>query len=139
MTQNDENDSNDMVESNATNEGNEGDKELGPTADQISDLADDFATAETNGASGSRDPGRAPRPGDPDFRIRDEWNGRTIYLPDGVVNDVDLLYQELNLKYQREYQKKLPKNELFYPAIFQAALNDPQTVREILNLEGKTS
>jgi len=57
-----------------------------------------------------------------------------MYLPDGLVDDMQLRYSELNVEWQREHGEELPKNAEFYPAVIRAALND-STVAEELGID----
>jgi len=45
-----------------------------------------------------------------------------MYLPEGLVGDLQLRYSELNVEWRREYDDDLPKNDQFYPAVIRAAL-----------------
>ena len=74
-------------------------------------------------------------PGDEGFVLREDWNGRTIYLPDDVVDDLDIQYSEVNVEWQREHGEQLPKNERFYPALVRAAINET-TIEAELGLDG---
>ena len=57
-----------------------------------------------------------------------------MYLPEELVSDLQLRYQELNLQWRREYDEDLPKNDQFYPAVVRAALEET-TVEAQLPLE----
>ncbi|TKX36631.1 HNH endonuclease [Halorubrum sp. CGM4_25_10-8A] len=70
-------------------------------------------------------------PGDEGFVLREDWNGRTIYLPDDVVDDLDIRYSEVNVEWQREHGEQLPKNERFYPALVRAAINETSLEEEL--------
>ncbi|WP_144927890.1 HNH endonuclease [Halorubrum salsamenti] len=70
-------------------------------------------------------------PGDEGFVLREDWNGRTIYLPDDVVDDLDIRYSEVNVEWQREHGEQLPKNERFYPALVRAAINETTIEAEL--------
>lgn len=60
-----------------------------------------------------------------------------IYLPDELVEDLQLRYAELNLEYRRKRGEDLPKNQVFYPAVIQAVLGE-STIRESIDaLEDK--
>jgi hypothetical protein len=54
-----------------------------------------------------------------------------MYLPDGLVEDMQLRYSELNVEWQREHGEELPKNAKFYPAVIRAALNDSTVAQEL--------
>jgi len=70
-------------------------------------------------------------PGDEGFVLREDWNGRTIYLPDDVVDELDIRYSEVNVEWQREHGEQLPKNERFYPALVRAAINETSIELEL--------
>lgn len=70
-------------------------------------------------------------PDDEGFVLREDWNGRTIYLPDDVVDDLDIRYSEVNVEWQREHGEQLPKNERFYPALVRAAINETSIEEEL--------
>lgn len=57
-----------------------------------------------------------------------------MYLPDDLVDDLQLRYSELNVQWRRKHGEDLPKNERFYPAVVRAALGDA-TIEEELGLE----
>lgn len=54
-----------------------------------------------------------------------------MYLPDGLVSDMQLRYSELNVEWRREHDDDLPKNEVFYPAVIRAALEGTSIRAEI--------
>ncbi|WP_336134232.1 hypothetical protein [Natronomonas amylolytica] len=111
-------------------------EKLGGIAGRFGDDADTTDTQETNEMTETSETTGTPVPGDDEFRIREHWNGRTVYLPDGVVDDLDIRYQELSLEWQREYGEQLPKNERFYPAVVEAAL-EGTSVRSCLGLDDR--
>lgn len=63
--------------------------------------------------------------------VRDRKNVN-MYLPDELVEDLQLRYAELNLEYRRERGEDMPKNQVFYPAVIQAALGE-STIRESID------
>jgi Mor family transcriptional regulator len=73
-------------------------------------------------------------PGDEGFVLRENWNGRRIYLSDDDVNELDIRYSEVNVEWQREHGEQLPKNEKFYPAVIRAGLSGT-SIEEELGLE----
>ena len=88
-------------------------------------------TGETIETSDTTDP---LGPDDEGFVLREDWNGRTIYLPDDDVNELDIRYSEVNVQWQREHGEQLPKNERFYPAVIRAGLSGT-SIEEELGLE----
>ncbi|MDB2242677.1 HNH endonuclease [Halorubrum ezzemoulense] len=87
-----------------------------------SETAETIETTETTDTLG---------PGDEGFVLREDWNGRTIYLPDDVVDDIDIRYSEANVEWQRAHGEQLPKNERFYPAVIRAGLNGTSIEKEL--------
>lgn len=85
-------------------------------------------TSETTETTGADD---KLGPGDEGFVLREDWNGRTIYLPDDVVDDLDIRYSEVNVEWQRKHGEQLPKNERFYPALVRAAINETSIEEEL--------
>jgi hypothetical protein len=57
-----------------------------------------------------------------------------MYLPDGLVDNLQLRYSELNVQWRREHGEDLPKNDQFYPAVIEAALQDT-SIEDELGLE----
>jgi hypothetical protein len=51
--------------------------------------------------------------------IKDEWNGRTIYIPDGVLDEMEDIYLESQLKLRKAGQDEFKKNRHFYPLLVQ--------------------
>jgi hypothetical protein len=88
-------------------------------------------TSETTEMSEMTETSSALGPGDEGFVLRDDWNGRTIYLPDDVVDDLDIRYSEVNVEWQRKHGEQLPKNERFYPALVRAAINETSIEEEL--------
>ena len=56
-----------------------------------------------------------------------------MYLPEQLVDELQLRYSELNVKWRREHGEDMPKNAEYYPAVIRASLNDT-TVAEELDL-----
>lgn len=54
-----------------------------------------------------------------------------MYLPEDLHEDLDIRFDELNLKHKREHGEGLQKNRDYYPAVVEAALSD-ESVEEIL-------
>ena len=106
-----------------------------------SEMTETTEATETTGTTETSETIETPEttdtlgPGDEGFVLREDWNGRTIYLPDDVVDDLDIRYSEVNVEWQREHGEQLPKNERFYPALVRAAINET-TIEAELGLNG---
>jgi hypothetical protein len=99
-----------------------------------SQSAETTETPDTTSTSETIETGETtetPSPGDEEFVLREHWNGRTIYLPDDVVDDLDLAYKRCSVKWQEQRGGELPKNERFYPAVVRAALNQTSVEAEL--------
>ena len=68
---------------------------------------DSTSTSETNATSKTK------------TNIKDEWNGRTIYIPDGVLDEMEDTYLESQLKLRKAGQDEFKKNRHFYPLLVQ--------------------
>jgi hypothetical protein len=51
--------------------------------------------------------------------IKDEWNGRTIYIPDDVLDEMEDTYLESQLKLRKAGKDEFKKNRHFYPLLVQ--------------------
>jgi len=89
---------------------------------------DDAETSEES------EPSKSPESSENSETVRSRKNVN-MYLPDGLVDDMQLRYSELNVQWQREHGEELPKNAEFYPAVLRAALGDT-TIAEELGLGG---
>jgi hypothetical protein len=54
--------------------------------------------------------------------IKQEWNGRTIYVPDGILDELEDTYLESQLKLRKAGQDEFKKNRHFYPLLVQFGL-----------------
>lgn len=132
------------------------DDELGETSDLLEDSADAFGggggitdretggtpdTPETTETSGTGDTPETPEtpetlePGDDGFRFDEQWNSRTIHLPDDVLADLDQAYKRLDVKWSAEHGEDLPKTAEYYPAVIRVALEHMDEVADELGLE----
>ena len=71
------------------------------------ETTDSTSTSETNKTSKTK------------TNIKDEWNGRTIYIPDGVLDEMEDTYLESQLKLRKAGQDEFKKNRHFYPLLVQ--------------------
>ena len=62
--------------------------------------------------------------------IKEEWNGRTIYVPDDLLEGLEDAYLETQLALRKEGVSEFRKNRHFYPLLVQfgvEALTDADT------------
>ncbi|GAB3421381.1 hypothetical protein GCM10027435_25100 [Haloparvum alkalitolerans] len=71
------------------------------------DTTESTSTSETNETSKTK------------TNIKDEWNGRTIYIPDDVLDEMEDTYLESQLKLRKAGQDEFKKNRHFYPLLVQ--------------------
>ena len=70
--------------------------------------------------------------------IKDEWNGRTIYIPDGILDDLEDTYLESQLKLRKAGRNEFKKNRHFYPLLVQFGLEalsdaDADEIQDLLS------
>ncbi len=56
-----------------------------------------------------------------------------MYLPESIINEMGIRFDELNARHKREHGRGMEKNRDFYPALIEAALSDT-TIEEELGL-----
>ena len=100
----------------------------------MTETTETTTTTETGETIETSDTTDTLGPDDEGFVLREDWNGRTIYLPDDDVDELDIRYSEVNVQWQREHGEQLPKNERFYPAVIRAGLSGT-SIEEELGLE----
>jgi len=101
------------IEGNYEDEGDEADSsersggsETGETS-ASTETTESTSTSETNETSATK------------ANIKDEWNGRTIYIPDDVLDEMEDTYLESQLKLRKAGQDEFKKNRHFYPLLVQ--------------------
>jgi len=112
------------TESGETTETTETTSSSNATTEQSAEMSETTGRTETSESSKTTETSEMPAPGDEGFQLREHWNGRTLYLPDDVVDDLDLRYKQCSIKWQQQRGGELPKNERFYPAVVRAALRE---------------
>ncbi len=73
----------------------------------LTETTESTSTSETNETSKTK------------TNIKDEWNGRTIYIPDDVLDEMEDTYLESQLKLRKAGQDEFKKNRHFYPLLVQ--------------------
>jgi len=88
---------------------------MGETAEPTSSTG----TRESSGTSKTNRTSKNERNED---KYQDEWNGRTIYVPDGILDDMEDTYLESQLTLRKAGQNEFKKNRHFYPLLVQFGL-----------------
>lgn len=80
-------------------------------------------TTETSSSTGTQET-NSPRETKETSKtnIKDEWNGRTIYIPDNILDDLEDTYLESQLKLRKAGRDEFKKNRHFYPLLVQFGL-----------------
>ena len=101
-------------------EGNYDDDEEAEETNETSEVTETTETSsstgtqETNSLSETKETNRT--------NIKEEWNGRTIYIPDGILDDMEDTYLESQLKLRKAGRDEFKKNRHFYPLLVQFGL-----------------
>lgn len=92
-----------------------------------SETLNDSSTSKTSSSSNSEKTSNTSK-STKSVRQRRNVN---MYLPDELVDELQLRYAELNVQYRREHGDDMPKNSVYYPAVIRAALNDTTVQNEL--------
>ena len=101
-------------------EGNYEDESDGVDSGETSDVSEPMATSsstETTGSNSTDGTNKTNKTSETKTNIKDEWNGRTIYIPDDVLDEMEDLYLESQLKLRKAGQDEFKKNRHFYPLL----------------------
>ena len=88
----------------------------GAAPSETTALTETQETSETNGMNGTNEVNETKT------NIKQEWNGRTIYIPDRVLDDMEDTYLESQLKLRKAGFSEFKKNRHFYPLLVQFGL-----------------
>lgn len=79
-------------------------------------------TTETSSSSETQETNSLNETNETKRNIKEEWNGRTIYVPDGILEELEDTYLESQLKLRKAGQDEFKKNRHFYPLLVQFGL-----------------
>ena len=108
----------------------EADASTGSETVETSDASETSKRAETAETSESEETAESEKSSG---TVRERKNVN-MYLPEDLVDDLQLRYSELNVEWRRRHGEDMPKNEEFYPAAIEAALGD-SSIEEELGLD----
>jgi hypothetical protein len=83
---------------------------------EVSETVDTSSSTETTGSTSTSETNKTSKT---KTNIKDEWNGRTIYIPDDVLDEMEDTYLESQLKLRKAGQDEFKKNRHFYPLLVQ--------------------
>ncbi|MFC5973819.1 hypothetical protein ACFPYI_21055 [Halomarina salina] len=101
--------------------GIEGNYEEGDEADssETSDVSETVESSSSTETTESTSTSETNETSKTKTNIKDEWNGRTIYIPDDVLDEMEDTYLESQLKLRKAGQDEFKKNRHFYPLLVQ--------------------
>jgi uncharacterized membrane protein YfhO len=96
----------------------------GNYADGENDEEKSDATSETNASNSTNETTEVTETssGDSVTNVKEEWNGRTIYVPDDVLDALENTYLETQLTLRKSDVNQFKKNRHFYPVLVQFGL-----------------
>ena len=83
---------------------------------EVSETVETSSSTETTGSTSTSETNETSKT---KTNIKDEWNGRTIYIPDGVLDEMEDIYLESQMKLRKAGQDEFKKNRHFYPLLVQ--------------------
>jgi hypothetical protein len=83
---------------------------------EVSETVETSSSTETTESSSTSETSETSKT---KTNIKDEWNGRTIYIPDDVLDEMEDTYLESQLKLRKAGQDEFKKNRHFYPLLVQ--------------------
>ncbi|WP_114578743.1 hypothetical protein [Saliphagus sp. LR7] len=107
------------IEGNYQNEDDETDPDEISGIDESAETSSSTETPESNETSESNGSNKT---NGTKTNIKDEWNGRTIYIPDDILENMEDTYLESQLKLRKASHTQFKKNRHFYPLLVQFGL-----------------
>ena len=101
------------IEGNYEEEDDEADSSETSEASEAVDTSSSTETTDPNSTSETNKTSKTKT------NIKDEWNGRTIYIPDDVLDEMEDTYLESQLKLRKAGQDEFKKSRHFYPLLVQ--------------------
>ena len=101
-------------------EGNYDDDEEAEETNKTSEVTETTETSSSTGTQETSSPNETKETNK--TNIKDEWNGRTIYIPDSILDDLEDTYLESQLKLRKAGRDEFKKNRHFYPLLVQFGL-----------------
>ena len=90
--------------------------------DESSEMNETTATSSSSETQETNSLSRTKETRKTKTNIKEEWNGRTIYVPDGILDELEDTYLESQLKLRKAGQDEFKKNRHFYPLLVQFGL-----------------
>lgn len=101
---------------------------------------DDSDSSEPSDSSETSDSSEPSEPSEPSRKVQNvkkEWNGRYVYLPDGIDDRIGAEYDRLVYECGCELGWKPDKNRHFYPVLIERGIDEieetgPEEFRELI-------
>lgn len=100
-------------------EGNYEEEDKEADSSETSEVSETVETSSSTETSESASMSETNETSKTKTNIKDEWNGRTIYIPDDVLDEMEDTYLESQLKLRKAGQDEFKKNRHFYPLLVQ--------------------
>lgn len=100
-------------------EGNYEEEDDEADSSETSEVSETVETSSSTEATESTSTSETNETSKTKTNIKDEWNGRTIYIPDDVLDEMEDTYLESQLKLRKAGQDEFKKNRHFYPLLVQ--------------------
>ena len=97
----------------------EGDEVESSETNEVSETVETSSSTETTESTSTSETNETSKTSKTKTNIKDEWNGRTIYIPDDVLDEMEDTYLESQLKLRKAGQDEFKKNRHFYPLLVQ--------------------
>jgi len=94
----------------------EDDKADSGETNEVSETVETSSSTETTESPSTSETNKTSKT---NTNIKDEWNGRTIYIPDDILDEMEDIYLESQLKLRKADQDEFKKNRHFYPLLIQ--------------------
>ena len=100
-------------------EGNYEEEDDGADSSETSEVRETVETSSSTETTEPSSTSETNKTSKTKTNIKDEWNGRTIYIPDDVLDEMEDTYLESQLKLRKAGQDEFKKNRHFYPLLVQ--------------------
>ena len=100
----------------------EGDESNSSKESGLDDTVESNSSTETSESNATTETTQTNKTNETKTNIKDEWNGRTIYIPDDILDEMEDTYLESQLKLRKAGQNEFKKNRHFYPLLVQFGL-----------------
>ncbi|MGB9954764.1 hypothetical protein ACOZ4F_20460 (plasmid) [Haloarcula marismortui] len=100
-------------------EGNYEEEDEEADSSETSEVSETVETSSSTETTESTSTSETNKTSKTKTNIKDEWNGRTIYIPDDILDEMEDTYLESQLKLRKAGQDEFKKNRHFYPLLVQ--------------------